>query len=61
MNKFQLIEAMLHDLGDPNDGIQVRGFRNLSIVKGCVEALVQLRQILRDEEAAEPAEQKEES
>ena len=56
MNKYQLIEAILHDLGDQNDGIQVRGYRNANIVRGCCEALVKLRQVLQDEDAAQAAE-----
>ena len=50
MNKYQLIEAMIHDLGDQTDGVQVRGYRNEKISTGCVEGLYRLREILRKED-----------
>ena len=52
MNKYQLIEAMIHDLGDQNDGVQVREYRNEKILTGCVEGLYRLREMLHKEDEA---------
>ena len=52
MNKHQLIAGLIHDLGDENNGVQVRGYRNLTIIKTTVEALTALKNGLqRDDEA----------
>ena len=52
MNKHQLIAGLVHDLGDENNGVQVRGYRNLTIIKNTVEALTALQKGLqRDDEA----------
>lgn len=51
MTKFQLIDAMIGDLGDKDRGLQVQGYRNLKIVTAAIEALVALKEGLsRDEE-----------
>ena len=52
MNKYQLIQGMINDLGDENRGVQVRGFRNLKIISTTVEALAALKEgLARDVEA----------
>ena len=52
MNKYELISAMICDLGDENNGVQVRGFRNVKIIAATVEALVNLKNGLkRDDDA----------
>lgn len=52
MNKHQLIAGIIHDLGDENNGVQVRGYRNMNIIRTTIEALTALNQGLsRDDEA----------
>lgn len=56
LNKYQLIDGMINDLGNENNGVQVRGYRNVSIIKGVIEALVRLQNGLKqDEEFARQA------
>ena len=50
MNKYQLIQGMINDLGDENNGVQVRGYRNVTIIKSVVEALVNLKTGLKQDE-----------
>ena len=50
MNKYQLIQGMINDLGDENNGVQVRGYRNVTIIKSVVEALVNLNTGLKQDE-----------
>ena len=51
MNKHQLIEGIIHDLGDENAGVQVRGYRNMNIIRTIIEALTALNQgLARDDE-----------
>ena len=50
MNKYQLIDGMINDLGNENNGVQVRGYRNVSIIKGVIEALVNLQNGLKQDE-----------
>ena len=52
MNKYELLQAVINDLGDENRGVQVRGFRNVKIIAAAVEALAQLKDGLkRDDDA----------
>ena len=50
INKYQLIQGMINDLGDENNGVQVRGYRNVTIIKSVVEALVNLNTGLKQDE-----------
>ena len=50
LNKYQLIDGMINDLGNENNGVQVRGYRNVSIIKGVIEALVNLQNGLKQDE-----------
>ncbi len=50
INKYQLIQGMINDLGDENNGVQVRGYRNVTIIKSVVEALVNLDTGLKQDE-----------
>ena len=50
LNKYQLIDGMINDLGNENNGVQVRGYRNVSIIKGVIEALVRLQNGLKQDE-----------
>ena len=36
MNKYELIQAVINDLGDENRGVQVRGFRNVKIIASSI-------------------------
>ena len=54
LNKHDLIRGIIHDLGDENAGIQVRGYRNCNILRTIVEALTALAdKIKADDEAHE--------
>lgn len=56
MNKYQLIQGMINDLGNEQEGLQVRGYRNIVIVKSVVEALITLKGGLeRDDEFVKSA------
>jgi hypothetical protein len=56
MNKYQLIQGMINDLGNEQEGLQVRGYRNIVIVKSVIEALITLKGGLeRDDEFVKSA------
>lgn len=52
LNKYQLIDGLINDLGDDTNGVQVRGYRNLNIIRSSIEALAALRQGLKQDEDA---------
>lgn len=52
LTNYQLIDGMINDLGNENNGVQVRGFRNLKIISTVVEALSVLKDRLQKDEDA---------
>lgn len=50
VNKHMLLQAAIHDLGDENNGLQVRGYRNQKIICSVIEALKALDDQLMKEE-----------
>lgn len=52
LTNYQLIDGMINDLGNENNGVQVRGFRNLKIISTVVEALSVLKDRLQKDENA---------
>ena len=51
MNRYQLIQAVVHDLGDQNKGLQVQGYQNMKIVTAVIEGLNALYEQLHKDEA----------
>ena len=52
LTNYQLIDGMINDLGNENNGVQVRGFRNIKIISTVVEALSVLKDRLQKDENA---------
>lgn len=52
LTNYQLVDGMINDLGNENNGVQVRGFRNLKIISTVVEALSVLKDRLQKDENA---------
>lgn len=52
MDHNELINGMIHDLGDEKEGITVRGYRNCLIITNVVQALAALQKGLTDEKQA---------
>lgn len=51
LNKVQLLQAVINDLGDENRGLQVRGYNNQKILCNVIEALVALQSEIKKEES----------
>ena len=50
LTKYQLIDAIMHDLGDKDKGVQVSGYMNMKIITSVIEALHDLKDKLQAEE-----------
>ena len=50
MNKYQLIDAIRHDLGDREKGVQIQGYMNMKIITAAIEGLTALRQGLEKDD-----------
>ena len=52
LDKYKLLDGIIHDLSDEQAGLTVRGYRNCNIVRTLTEALTALKQGLKDEDNA---------
>lgn len=52
VDKYQLLDGILHDLTDERDGLSVRGYRNCNIIRTISEALMALIKGLHNEDEA---------